>query len=274
LGGWYRQTGQYPKAESSLMKALDVKPTEPSLFSEFIELYAVWGKKEKVEEYFDKGLEVQPSNPLIYSDMSYYYLSQGELEQAKRMAHKSLNINSQYTFLLSTLSYIFWMSGEADSAFYYLDEYRKQNPGEDWFVELSYLELMKGNKKQAEIYLNSCIQFNQPLVKEFEGLPYGYYSRLRIALASALKGESKKALEQVNRVEKSLGKSLLTVEWSDLVLQLSFVYSLTGQKEEAVHMLKFLVKINYATPAYIKLHPWYKNLAGYPAFEELIKRKT
>ena len=35
-----------------------------------------------------------------------------------------------------------------------------------------------------------------------------------------------------------------------------------------------LVKINYYTPAYIKLHPWFKNLAGYPAFEELINRKT
>ncbi len=74
-----------------------------------------------------------------------------------------------------------------------------------------------------------------------------------------------------------MGKFLLTVEWAygrDIVLPLSFVYSLTGQKEEAVQMLDFLVKINYYSPAYIKLHPWYKNLTGYPAFEELIKEKT
>ncbi len=273
LGGWYTYTGQYPKAESSLMKALDVKPTEPSLFSEFIGLYRVWGKKEKVEEYFNKGLELQPSNPLIYDNMSYYYLSRGELEQAKRMAHKSLNVNPQYTFPLSNLSYIFWMSGEADSAFYYLDEYRKQNPGEDWFVELSYLELMKGNKKQAEIYLDSCIQFNRPLIKEFEGMPNEYGYRIRIALVYVLKGESRKAVEQAERVRKSLGTSLLTVLWSGDVSSLSFVYSLIGQKEEAVRMLDFLVKNNFLTPAYIKLHPWYKNLAGYPAFEELIKGK-
>ncbi len=274
LGGWYTSTGQYPKAESSLMKALDVKPTDPSLFWEFITLYTVWGKKEKVEEYFNKGLEVQPSNPLIYANMSYYYLSQGELEQAKRMAHKSLDINPQYTFSLSTLSSIFGMSGEADSALYYLDEYRKHNPGEDWFVELSSLEFMKGNKKQAEIYLDSCIQFNQPLIKEFQGLPNEYYSRLRIGLAYALKGESRRALEQAERVRSSLGESLLSVEWAyggGIVQPLSFVYSLIGQKEEAVRMLDFLVKNNIITPAYIKLHPWYKNLAGYPAFEELLK---
>jgi hypothetical protein len=67
------------------------------------------------------------------------------------------------------------------------------------------------------------------------------------------------------------------VEWvvgRDIGLPLSFVYSLNGQKEEAVRMLDFLVKINIITPAYIKLHPWYKNLAGYPAFEELVKTKT
>jgi serine/threonine protein kinase/Tfp pilus assembly protein PilF len=277
LGGWYSYTGQYAKAESSLMKALDVKPTDPMLFGEFIGLYTVWGKKEKVEEYFNKGLEVLPSNAFIYTDMSYYYLSQGELEQAKRMAHKSLNINPQYTYPLSTLSYIFGMSEEADSAFYYLDEYRKQNSGEDWFAELGSLELMKGNKKKAEIYLDSCIQFNQPLIKEFQGFPNEYYSRLRMGLAYALKGESRRALEQAERVRSSLGESLLSVEWAyqgGIVQPLSFVYSLIGQKEEAVRMLEFLVKNNIITPAYIKLHPWYKNLAGYPAFEKLINQKT
>ena len=275
LGAWYSYTGQYPKAESALMKALEVKPTEPSLFGAFIGLYTAWGKKEKVEEYFNKGLEVQPSNPSIYADMSdYYYVGRGELEQAKRMAHKSLDIDPQYTYPLSILSYIFGMSGDADSALYYLDEYRRQNPGQDWFVELGSLELMKGNKNQAGIYLDSCIEFNQPLIKEFQGLPYEYYSRLRVGLAYALKGESRKAVEQAERVRKSLGTSLLTVRWSGEASSLSFVYSLIGQKEEAVRMLDFLVKNNITTPAYIKLHPWYKNLAGYPTFEELIKGKT
>jgi non-specific serine/threonine protein kinase len=272
LGQWYTNVGQYPKAESALMRALEVKPTEANLFGAFIGLYSAWGKKEKVEEYFNKGLEAQPNNLVIYADMSGYYLSRGELEQTKRMAHKSLNINPQYTAPLLILRQIFMMSGEADSALYYLNEYRRQNPGGDWFVELSYSELMKGNQKQAEIYLDSSIQFNRPLVKEFENLLSEYYARLRIALAYALKGESKKALEQVNRVKKSIGESLLTVEWYDLVWQLSFIYALTGQKEEAVHMLNFLVKNNIMTPAYIKLDPYYKNLAGYPAFEALINR--
>ena len=274
LGQWYTNVGQYPKAESALMRALEVKPTEANLFGAFIGLYSAWGKKEKVEEYFNKGLEAQPNNLVIYADMSGYYLSRGELEQTKRMAHKSLNINPQYTAPLLILRQIFMMSGEADSALYYLNEYRRQNPGGDWFVELSYSELMKGNQKQAQIYLDSSIQFNRPLVKEFENLLSEYYARLRIALAYALKGESKKALEQVNRVKKSIGESLLTVEWYDLVWQLSFIYALTGQKEEAVHMLNFLVKNNIMTPAYIKLDPYYKNLAGYPAFEALINRRT
>jgi len=274
LGQWYTNIGQYPKAESALMKALEVKPTEATLFEAIIELYSRWGKKEKVEEYFNKGLEIQPYNTRTYSSMSAYYLGRGELEEAKRMAQKSLNINPNNIVSLYNLTQIFMMSGEADSALHHINELRRQNPNQDLFVELGYLELMRGNKRQAELYLDSCIQFNQPLVEEFENLPTEYYARSRMALAYALKGESRKALEQAERVTSGLGGSLLSVEWAfylDIVQTFSFVYSLTEQKEEAVRILDLLVKNNIITPAYIKLHPFYKNLAGYPAFEELIK---
>jgi non-specific serine/threonine protein kinase len=274
LGRWYTLTGQYAKAESALMRVLAVKPTCYQLFLSFINLYSHWGKKGKVEEYFAKGLEIQPHDQRTYFIMSQYYLCRGKWEEAKRMAHKSLNINPRYTSPLFTLTQIFMILGDVDSALYHFNEIRRQNPNADLFVELGYLELIRGNEKQAEIYLDSCIQFNQALVKEFQGLPNEYVSRLRIALAYALKGESRKALEQAESVRSSLGESLLSEEWAsdrDVVRALSFVYSLTEQKEEAVRMLDFLVKNNIITPAYIKLHPWYKNLAGYPAFEELIK---
>jgi TolB-like protein/tetratricopeptide (TPR) repeat protein len=277
LGEWYTQTGQYPKAESAFMRALEVKPTESSLFQAIIKLYSAWGKKEKVEEYFNKGLEIQPTNMFTYSAMIGWYIRWGELEEAKRMAYKALNIKPREDWALFNLMQIYMLSGEEDSSSFYLNEARHENPGWDSFVEMVYLALMRRNKKQAEIYSDSCIQFNQPLVKEFEGLPYEYKSRLRIALAYSLKGESGKALEQAKRVTSSLGESLLSVEWTydrDIVRPLSFVYSLNGQKEEAVRILNFLVKNNVITPAYIKLHPWYKNLAGYPEFEELIKGKA
>ena len=127
------------------------------------------------------------------------------------------------------------------------------------------------------MYADSCIQFNQPLIREFEGLPYEYIGRLREALACALIGESRKAMEQAESVRRGLGESAFTVEWAygqAVILPLAFVYSLTGQKEEAVRVLEYLVKINCYSPAYIRLHPWFKNLAGYPAFEELTNRKT
>ncbi|MCJ7459415.1 MAG: protein kinase [candidate division Zixibacteria bacterium] len=277
LGEWYTQTGQYPKAESAFMRALEVKPTESSLFQAIIELYSAWEKKEKVGEYFNKGLEIQPTSMFAYSAMIGWYIRWGELEEAKRMVYKALNIYPREDWALFNLMQIYLLSGETDSSSFYLSKARREKPDWDYFVETAYLALMRGNKKQAEIYLDSCIQFNQPLVKEFEGLPEEYQSRLRIGLAYALKGESRKALEQAERVRSGLGESLFSMEWAydrGIVRPLSFVYSLTGQKQEAVRMLDFLVKNNIITPAYIKLHPWYKNLAGYPAFEELMAQKT
>jgi tetratricopeptide (TPR) repeat protein len=258
------------------MKAFAVKPTEVQLFMCFIALYSHWGKKEKVEEYFKKGLEIQPTNPNTYNAMSTYYLSRGEFEEAKKMAQKALNIDPQFTLSLLNLIEIFMMSGEADSTLYYLNEFVRRYPKRELFVEQGYLELMRENKEQAEIYFDSCIQFNQRLAEEFENSLGEYIGRSRMALAYALKGESRNALEQADRVKKSLGEHPLCVGWAFgplVVRPLSFVYSLTGQKEEAVRMLDPLVKNNIMTPAYIKSHPWYKNLTGYPAFEELIKGK-
>jgi tetratricopeptide (TPR) repeat protein len=259
------------------MRALEVKPTEISLFGSFMQLYSQWGDRKKAEEYFDRGLEVKPNNAFTYYMMSFSFISWGELEQAKGMARKGLNTNPHSSDNMENLRQIFMMSGDEGSSSFHLNGMRRENPRQDLFLEMGYLALMRGNKKQAETYLDSCIQYNQPLVREFEGFPNEYYSRLRMALAYALKGESRKALEQAESVRSSLGESLLSVEWAsgrDIVLPLGFVYSLTGQKEEAVRMLEFLVKINYYSPAYIRLHPWFKNLAGYPAFEELISRKT
>jgi len=276
LGQWYTLAGQYPEAETALMRALEVKPTDANLFGSMIWLYSILGKKEKVMEYFNKGLEIQPNNWDIYQAMSYYYLGRGELEEAKKMAHRSLEINPRNITSLYNLTQISMMSGDADSTLHHLNEYHKQNLGQDLFVELGYIELMRGNKKQAEIYLDSCIQFNQPLVKEFANLPSEYISRLRMGLAYALKEESGKALEQVESVKKSIGESLLNLGWilGGILPNFSFVCSLAEQKEDAVRILEFLVKVNFITPAYIKLHPWYKNLHGYPKFEELIKGKT
>jgi serine/threonine protein kinase/Tfp pilus assembly protein PilF len=277
LGNWYIFLGQYPKAESTLMKAFKVKPTETEIFESFIFLYSLWGNRKKAEESFKQALEVQPPNIYTYYGMSDCYIRWGELEQAKRVAYKGLNTSQHSRDNMVNLMRIFMLSGEEDSSSFYLNRARRESPESDNFVEMSYLALMRGDKKQEGLYLDSCIRFNRSLVKEFEGLPNEYTSRLRIALAYSLKGESGKALEQVERARKSLGESLLSIEWAygrDIVPPLSFVYSLTGQKEEAVRILEFLVKQNIITSAYIKLHPWYKNLAGYPAFEELIKQKT
>ncbi len=277
LGFWYAVVGRYPESERALMKAFELKPMQTQLFGSLILLYSRLGKKEKVEEYYNKGLEILLDNWWTYYRMSDYYLCRGELEQVKRMIQNCLNIQPQNVVPKLDLMDVFIMSGEADSALNCLNDYCRQNPNRDLFVELGYVELMRGNQKQAEAYWDSCIQFNQTLIKEFAGLRDEYYGRSRMALTYALKGEFGKALEQVEKVRKKLGESLLSVEWAtdrQVVQLFSFTYSLTGQKEEAMHLLDFLVKNNIITPAYIKLHPWYKDLTGNPAYEELINPKT
>lgn len=275
LGNLYTFLGQFPEAEKALFKVLEIKPTEAELFRSFMSLYFFWGNRPKVEEYFNKGIEIQPSNIGIYTYMSFFRIRWGEIDQAQKIAYQALSLNSQDLFLLSNLTGIFLVRGNPDSVTYYLKQLRKENPSGDYYMELAMVELMKKNKPKADIYLDSCIQRNTPLIKDFQGEPGEYIGRLSVAQAYALKGEFKKALEQAQKVTHTLGDSLYTIFYADnCVMPLSMIYSLTGEKAQAVKLLKFLVRTNYVTPAFIKIHPFYKNLAGYPEFEALINQKT
>ncbi len=279
LGFWLSLIGQYLKAERALKRALELNPTNPVLYGRFIVLYSLWGKPEKVAEYFKKGLEIVPDDWWTYFRMAGYYLERGELNEAERMTRRALDINPRSALSYNYLLEISILSGDADSAFIFLEESRRQNPNQDLFIESGYIRQVKGDRVQAEIDLNSCIDYNLPLVWQFEDMRDEYYCRSRMALAYALKGESGKAMEQAEMVQRKLGKALLSLEWAfdrEVIKLLSFVYSLAGRKEDALPLMEFLCENNRTSPAYIKLHPFYKGLAGYPPFERLIgdERRT
>jgi serine/threonine protein kinase/Tfp pilus assembly protein PilF len=274
LGQYYTMTEQYSKAEDALMKTLEVKPSESTLFQAIIYLYTVWGKRELVTEYFDTAMKIRPDNGHTFSAMVSFYLLQGEFENATRMARKSLDLHPDHYSPLISLLHISIISGDVMGAVPYLERYHKLNSNRDIFVELGFTESMKGDSTQALAHYDSCINFNRPLIKEFEGLPYEHVSRVRVALASALKGDYKEALDQSESISRSLGESLLSARHADsdfsCVEPLSFVYSLAGKRQEAMRLLEYLVKSNHLSSAFVRLHPWYRNLSGYAAFEALV----
>ncbi len=277
LGDWYTWLGQFSEAEKALLKVLELKPTEEGVFRSLMILYFLWGNRPKLEEYFNKGIEIQPSNIQIYADMAFFRLLWGETDQALKLSHQTLDLNPRNVSSLANLFGIFLIRQNPDSAIYYLKKMRKENPSLDYFIELALVELMKKEKRQADIYLDSCIQYNIPLIQDFQGTPQEHGARLTIAQAYALKGESKKALEQAQKVTRTLGDSLYTIFYfyaENCVMPLSMIYSLTGEKALAIKMLKFLIQKNYMTPEFIKIHPLYKNLVGYPEFDALVNRKS
>ena len=276
LGQYYTSTGQHSRAEDALTKALKVKPTESTLFEAIIDLYASWGKVERVREYFDTALRIGPDNGHTFSAMVNFYLLQGEFENAARAARRSLELYPDNVSPLIELIHISIISGDVASVVPYLEIYHKNNLNRDIFVELGYIEFLKGDNTQALAHYDSCISFNRPLIKEFVGLPHEYIGRLRMALACALKGDYKEALYQFESVRGSLGESFLSARYArwnadfSYVIPLSFVYALSGKREEAVRLIEFSVKGNYLSSAFVRLHPWYRNLSGYPAFEALV----
>jgi len=279
LGQYYIVAGQHSRAEDALMKALRVKPTESTLFEAIIELYSYSGKEERVREYFDTATRIRPDNAYTFSAMAGFYLLQGKVKDAAGMARKSLDLYPAYFVPLSHLLNASIISGDVASVAPYLERYHELALNRDIFIELGYMESLKGDHAQALAHYASCISYNKPLIKEFASLPHEYISRLRVALACALMGDYKEALNQSESVSKELGESLLSpryARWgSDFhyVQPLSFVYALAGKREEATRLLAYLVTSNCLSSAFARLHPWYGSLSGYPAFEALVNPK-
>lgn len=276
LGFWSGCIGLYSKAEKALMKALELNPSIPALFGDLIALYSRWGRDGRVAEYFDRGLKILPDDWWTYFRMIDYYFSRGRLDEAEILAHKALDINPRNVLPYWYLMTISIISDDAESAQLHLETLRSFTPNLDLFTQEAYIELMKGEKGRAKKYLEACIKYNQPLVREFEGFRDEYYFRTQIAFAYALMEEPDKALEEVEVVKRELGDALLRVEWTvdrDIIQLLSFIYALTVRKEEAVSILEFQVKNHIVTPAHIRLWPFYKNLTGYPPYEKLMSQE-
>jgi serine/threonine protein kinase/tetratricopeptide (TPR) repeat protein len=273
LGFWLSLIGEYVRAEDALKRAFELNPAHPSLYGHFIILYSLWGKDERAEEYFRTGSKMLPDDWWTYLRMTEHHMYRGELKEAEKMACKAIDINPRSVPPYLELMEINMLSGNADGAYHFLGEAHRLNPNHDLFIETGYIELMRGSRATAETSYDSCIEYNLPMVREFEDMRDEYYCRSRIALAYALKGESSKALEQAEIVQRKLGKTLLSLEWTvdrEIIKLLSFIYSLTGHREDALPLLDFLHENNRISSAFLRLHPFYKRLAGYPPFERLI----
>jgi TolB-like protein/Tfp pilus assembly protein PilF len=273
LGNWYMGARRLAEAEQALLKAMEVNPTESGLFTALIQLYQLWGKHDKADEYFRKGVEVQPTNDAIYTTMSGVLISRGDLERAKQMAYKALELNPQSGGGPETLFSIFFLTEEVDSAAFYLQSTRQANPGPDFYVNMAIVAFKRENKRVAYSYLDSSVALLEPMLQELKGTPGEFQVRSGIALVLSMKDEREKALEEVKIITESLGDSLLTMEWSQVVSLLSYTHILLDQKAEAVELIRFLVENNITSPAILRLHPLYKMLEGYPPYEELTSQE-
>ena len=273
LANWYMEAKRYAEAEEALLKALEVKPTESGLFTGLIQLYELWGKHDKVDEYFRRGVEVQPTNEAIYARMSGVLLLRGDVERAKQMAYKALELNPHSGTGETMLFAVFFLTEEVDSAAFYLQSTREANPGPDFYMNMAIVAFKREDESVAHSYLDSSVALLEPMLRELEGTPGELAVRSAIALVLAMKEERERALQEVKTLREELGDSLLTMEWSQVITLLSFTHVLLGQKAEAVELVRFLLENNLTSPAMLRLHPLYKKLEGYPAFEELASQE-
>ena len=172
-----------------------------------------------------------------------------------------------------TLFSIFLLAEEVDSAAHYLQMTRQKNPGPDFYINMAFVGFMREDEKLAYAYLDSSLELLEPMLQELEGTPGEFGVRSAMALVFSLKEEPDNASKEVQVVTESLGDSLLTMEWSQVITFLSFTHVLLGQKAEAVELVRFLLENNLTSPAMLRLHPLYKKLEGYPAFEELASQE-
>ena len=73
LSKLYEDSGRYEDAEKALLKAREVKPNDPGVYTSIANYYNRQGEFDKTMEAFNKAAELDPDNPQGFHQIGAYY---------------------------------------------------------------------------------------------------------------------------------------------------------------------------------------------------------
>ena len=290
-------TGHYPEAASEFQLALGLEPTHEAAALGLALAYEREGKITEAEKAYQQAIQAHPNSRDCYNNFGAFYLGRTQYEKALEMYRNAIRIAPEWYATYSNVGAIYNDMGQYDKAIDPLQKSIALRPSYAGYVNLgvSYfglnkyseateayqaaakldpqqyviwgnlgeLLLLSGKKDQSAVPLRKAVELAQGDLKVNPHDPdvlsslASYYSML---------GDRKNALLY-------LGQALqYGHNDKDVLLDAASVYNHLGESSLAVEFLAKVVQAGYTADKIRSLHD-FDNLAGMPAYQQLIKSK-
>jgi serine/threonine-protein kinase len=222
----------------------------------------------------ETAVKLQPSQAGAWATLSHLYNQTGSGVDVNLAARRALEEDAYLSNADVILSRLFFSSydlGQFTDAVHWCEEGERRFPGDPKFVECQ-LWLLTTKAKDPDVGLAWRLADSVTVQSAPEDTAFQRHNtRLIVAAVLARAGQADSARHMVNRYK---GDAALDPT-RDLAYISSFVYTLTGDKDEALQQLKTYLAASPGRRASFAEDPgwWFRDLQGDPRFQQAVNSK-
>ena len=268
-----RRQGHWEEAIANLKKALQLSPLNHTWYADLGFTFTILREYDEAANYFNEAIKIR-------SDLSFSYaakydnllLWKGEPEEAAS-ALSGIAPNDDWSYLNWFLNYIYekkiqsaidlisTMPGEMINITAYV---RPKAFLTGWAYQLDHKpDLAQEAFMSTKIYLENKIQAE----------PNDFRLYTALGLTYAALGEKEKAIKLGKKAVEMYPVSKDVLEGPDVVLDLTWIYTMVSEQDKALKQLDYLLSIpSRISIPLIKIDPRWDSLRSNPKYQSLLKK--
>jgi superkiller protein 3 len=132
---WYWELGNLDQAILAFDKAIELDPSNPSLYGSLASVLIETGREAEATELIQRGLDRYPNSSESHVVAADYYMAIGDVDQALALYDRSIDLSPDDGWLYAYYARATAETGGYDTARRLLEEASSKNPGDPWLDE-------------------------------------------------------------------------------------------------------------------------------------------
>jgi len=276
----HRRLGNWNHVERHFKKAIELDPRNPNHYDELAWLYFLIREFDKSISVADRLIELVPDSPgfLRYVKAWAILGRDGTLEGFESWRDEIYPVDPAKTDPFWWGYHYYYMKRDWDAALqdvnYITSDIAAQF--EISFTLRDYLKAViydqKGDEAAAQNYFETSRAILESLLEEYPDYPR---YRIEVGKVYARMGLPERAIKEGIMAAQLRPLSEFAYEGAWSRMELAYIYSWSGQYEEAIDILEHLLSV--PSPVYrnlLRISPDWDPLRGHPRFQELIAERN
>jgi TolB-like protein/Flp pilus assembly protein TadD len=278
IGAIERRQGKWPQSTANLEKAALLNPKDAWVLENLAFNYVALRDFERVEKTLDRALKIAPQSANLHSwKAKLAFEWKGDLDAAEKAiaaAPAGRNSGGMDIFMRIIL---FYLKRQFAEGLQFLDQLPQESfkegegggPYSKSYWQGVFYKLLGDEPRAHAAYQRARVVAEEAVRKSPQEA--GRYSHLGSILAGL--GEKEAAIAAGKRAIELLPESKDAFDGPMMTMGLARIYSLTGEKDEALRMLDHLLTApNGVTVPILKLDPIWDPLRDDPRFQALLQK--